>query len=40
MPIGMQLIGRAFGEKELLHIGAAIEDATGHVKQRPQIAAE
>jgi aspartyl-tRNA(Asn)/glutamyl-tRNA(Gln) amidotransferase subunit A len=40
LPIGMQLIGRAFGEKELLRIGAAIEDATGHVKQRPKIAEE
>lgn len=40
MPIGMQLIGRAFGEKELLRIGAALEDATGHMKRRPEIAAE
>ncbi len=40
MPIGMQLIGRAFGEKELLRIGAALEDATGHVKRRPDIIME
>jgi aspartyl-tRNA(Asn)/glutamyl-tRNA(Gln) amidotransferase subunit A len=40
MPIGMQLIGHAFGEKELLRIGAAIEDATGHIKRQPEIAAE
>ncbi len=40
MPIGMQLIGRAFGEKELLRIGAALEDATGHTKLRPGIAGE
>jgi aspartyl-tRNA(Asn)/glutamyl-tRNA(Gln) amidotransferase subunit A len=34
MPIGMQLVGRPFGEKELLRIGAAIEDATGHTLRR------
>jgi aspartyl-tRNA(Asn)/glutamyl-tRNA(Gln) amidotransferase subunit A len=37
MPIGMQLIGRPFGERELLRIGAAIEDATGHVRRRPKL---
>ena len=28
LPIGMQLVGRPFGEQELLRIGAALEDAT------------
>jgi Asp-tRNA(Asn)/Glu-tRNA(Gln) amidotransferase A subunit family amidase len=37
LPIGMQLIGRPFGEKELLRIGAAIEDATGHVRRCPKL---
>jgi aspartyl-tRNA(Asn)/glutamyl-tRNA(Gln) amidotransferase subunit A len=40
LPIGMQLIGRAFGEKELLRIGAAIEDATGHTLRRAEVATE
>jgi aspartyl-tRNA(Asn)/glutamyl-tRNA(Gln) amidotransferase subunit A len=40
MPIGMQLIGRAFGEKELLRIGAALEDATGHTLRRAEVAVE
>jgi len=40
LPIGMQLIGRPFGEKELLRIGAAIEDATGQVKRQPPVDAE
>ena len=38
LPIGMQLIGRPFGERELLRIGAAIEDATGHLSRRPEFA--
>ena len=36
LPIGMQLVGRPFGEKELLRIAAALEDATGHVARRPE----
>jgi aspartyl-tRNA(Asn)/glutamyl-tRNA(Gln) amidotransferase subunit A len=38
LPIGMQLVGRPFGEKELLRIAAALEDATGHVARRPEMA--
>jgi aspartyl-tRNA(Asn)/glutamyl-tRNA(Gln) amidotransferase subunit A len=38
LPMGMQLIGRAFGEKELLRIGAALEDSTGHIARRPALA--
>ena len=38
LPIGMQLIGPAFGEKALLRIGAALEDATGLTARRPEIA--
>ena len=29
MPIGMQLIGRPFGEQELLNAGLAFEQASG-----------
>jgi aspartyl-tRNA(Asn)/glutamyl-tRNA(Gln) amidotransferase subunit A len=39
LPIGMQLIGRPFGEKALFEIGAALEDATGHVRSKPPIMA-
>ncbi len=38
LPIGMQLVGRPFGERELLRIAAALEDATGHVARRPEMA--
>jgi len=37
LPIGMQLVGRAFGEKELLRIATALEDATGHVGRLPEL---
>jgi len=37
LPIGMQLVGRAFGEKELFRIAAALEDATGHVGRQPEL---
>jgi Asp-tRNAAsn/Glu-tRNAGln amidotransferase A subunit and related amidases len=33
LPVGMQLIGRPFDEALLLRIGAALEDATGHVRR-------
>lgn len=37
LPMGMQLIGRAFGEAELLRIGAALEDATGYTHRHPPL---
>ena len=35
MPIGMQLVGRPFGERRMLDVAAALEDATGFYKQKP-----
>jgi aspartyl-tRNA(Asn)/glutamyl-tRNA(Gln) amidotransferase subunit A len=37
LPMGLQLIGRAFGEADLLRIGAALEDATGHPRRNPPV---
>lgn len=36
MPIGMQLVGRPFGERRMLEAAAALEDATGFYKQMPK----
>lgn len=35
LPMGLQLIGRAFDEALLFRIGAALEDATKHYQRRP-----
>lgn len=35
LPIGMQLVGRARGERQLLQLAAAFEDATGHWRRLP-----
>jgi aspartyl-tRNA(Asn)/glutamyl-tRNA(Gln) amidotransferase subunit A len=36
MPLGLQIIGRAFEESKILRIGAALEDATEHHKLAPK----
>jgi aspartyl-tRNA(Asn)/glutamyl-tRNA(Gln) amidotransferase subunit A len=38
LPAGLQLIGPPFGEKQLLYIGAALEDAAGFASRRPPLA--
>ena len=35
LPIGLQLLGRAFDEAQLMRIGAAYEDASGFARRRP-----
>jgi aspartyl-tRNA(Asn)/glutamyl-tRNA(Gln) amidotransferase subunit A len=35
LPLGLQIIGRPFEEDLILRVGAALEDATEHHKQRP-----
>ena len=37
MPLGLQIIGRAFEEDVILKVGAALEDATDHHRHRPAI---
>jgi aspartyl-tRNA(Asn)/glutamyl-tRNA(Gln) amidotransferase subunit A len=37
LPMGAQLIGPPFSEVRLLHIAAALEDATGHVAREPAL---
>jgi aspartyl-tRNA(Asn)/glutamyl-tRNA(Gln) amidotransferase subunit A len=37
LPMGAQLIGPPFSERRLLHIAAALEDATGHTALRPKL---
>jgi amidase len=37
LPVGLQLVGRHRGDRELLAQGAAIEDALGFVGQRPPL---
>ena len=37
MPIGLQIIGKPFGELEILRLGAALEDATEFHCQRPPL---
>ena len=38
MPMGLQLITKAFGETKLLRAAYAHEQATGYDKMRPEIA--
>jgi aspartyl-tRNA(Asn)/glutamyl-tRNA(Gln) amidotransferase subunit A len=38
LPLGMQIVGRAFDERMVLRIGAAFEAATGLYKKRPALA--
>ena len=35
LPIGMQLVGRGRGERQLLQLASAFEDATGHWQRGP-----
>jgi len=37
LPLGMQIVGRAFDERTLLRIGAAYTSATGLAKTRPPL---
>src|SRR5262249_31774256 len=37
LPLGMQMVGRAFDEPTVLRIGAAYEAATGSIKKRPAL---
>ncbi len=37
LPIGMQIIGKPFGEETLLHVAYAYEQATGWQKKKPEI---
>ncbi len=37
LPLGMQIVGRAFDEPTVLRIGAAYEAAAGWTHQRPQL---
>jgi aspartyl-tRNA(Asn)/glutamyl-tRNA(Gln) amidotransferase subunit A len=39
LPIGMQLIGRPFGETEVLRLGHAFEQASGTRTRRPELSA-
>lgn len=39
LPIGMQLMGRPFGETEVLRLGHAYEQASGTRTRRPQLTA-
>ena len=38
LPIGVQILGKANGEKTILEIGAALEDATPEVRKAPSLA--
>jgi aspartyl-tRNA(Asn)/glutamyl-tRNA(Gln) amidotransferase subunit A len=37
LPLGMQIVGRAFDEPTVLRIGAAYEAATGWIDKRPDL---
>jgi aspartyl-tRNA(Asn)/glutamyl-tRNA(Gln) amidotransferase subunit A len=37
LPVGMQIIGRPFGEETMLHIAYAYEQSTEWYKQKPNI---
>ena len=40
LPLGMQIVGRAFDEPTVLRIGAAFETATGLIHKRPKLEVE
>jgi aspartyl-tRNA(Asn)/glutamyl-tRNA(Gln) amidotransferase subunit A len=37
LPLGMQIVGRAFDEPTVLRVGAAYEAATGWIEKRPEL---
>jgi aspartyl-tRNA(Asn)/glutamyl-tRNA(Gln) amidotransferase subunit A len=37
LPIGLQLVGPAFGEATILRVAAAYEDATDWIRRRPAL---
>jgi aspartyl-tRNA(Asn)/glutamyl-tRNA(Gln) amidotransferase subunit A len=37
LPLGMQIVGRAFDEATVLRVGAAYEAATGWIERRPEL---
>jgi aspartyl-tRNA(Asn)/glutamyl-tRNA(Gln) amidotransferase subunit A len=37
LPLGMQIVGRAFDEPTVLRIGAAYEEAAGWITKRPSL---
>ena len=37
LPVGMQIIGKPFGEAEMLRVAYAYEQATGWEKQRAEV---
>ena len=37
LPLGLQIVGRAFDEPTVLRIGAAFEAASGWINQRPAV---
>ena len=37
LPIGMQIIGKAFGEREIIEIAHAFEQTTGFVQDKPEL---
>lgn len=37
MPIGLQIVGRPFGESTILKVGAALEDGTDFYRRRPPL---
>ena len=39
LPMGMQIIGKAFDEAQICRIGAAFERSTDHAVRRPPLAA-
>ncbi|MBV9969647.1 MAG: hypothetical protein JO228_06665, partial [Xanthobacteraceae bacterium] len=40
LPLGMQIVGRAFDEATVLRVGAAYEAATGSMSKRPELEAK
>jgi aspartyl-tRNA(Asn)/glutamyl-tRNA(Gln) amidotransferase subunit A len=38
LPLGMQIVGRAFDEAPVLRVGSAYEAAAGWIHKRPELA--